>query len=507
MTYRLTAVCLSAFAAAVATYFVRALFLQDGAIVKLRSISELVAHDLDGNAISTLRNSLAIAGLAALLIYVVTESILSSPRRPWQLVSFGLMYGFDPVVRILALRSAVQWLEPWLLRGAGASVWGGVIPAVALAFTYAPLYAIARAWELKQERVQRERYLGFMYSSLQPSLRRAPLLLSVLVLICITDPWVFRIVTLGKQQYWGNLILSHAFGSFRPEVAARLCLLTVGVVAVCFVLLLTVRAAWEHWFSRLNPAPAGRRPRRHMISSASAMLALIWGVGTPVWIVVEALTNDLRGTEQSVSHILTLSLVLCGCAAMLSVAAATLLLLTVLRFRQMAFVASVCAAFLVICPELAFVLIANKVTSVGLAAPGILWSLFWIVGYTGPLSFLLLHAFAHVKSRQLLPLLGRAAVTSVLSGGRLVYLAFRRELWLLVLLVTWLVLEDVMLLNFALGPEGTIASTVYAGAGRGMRTNVAWLSGAGAVVKLSIVALGLALSSSWRMEWLKRLRF
>jgi hypothetical protein len=436
--------------------------------------------------------SAIVALLASIIAYLGVEAFIQEDLRIIDAVALIMFYCFDPVVRTLSLRGLLLWYTKYFVLS--STVQRYIVPALALAVTYAPLYAIIRAWDIPKKDHITSRWLGFLYSRIQPSVQRAPMLLSILILMCIADPWVARLVQFNKSEYWGWSTLYTAVGSRNPATAVRLCLL--GLLFCLFMAggLFTLRILWERWFKTLKPGGSRLNAKGSHLRTAITVLLMLWASWTAYWMYSEAQLNQQYGAEVDIVGVLSLSVVLSLGAAVCSVVVGSLLVLARLCHGQLKGVILASSLLLALSPELAFTLMSNTATSAGIVQPGFLWALIGIVAYTGPVTFIFVDTFIAQRLNEYTPILATVASLSVIRAARVLTTLLRQQMFLMALLVMWLVLEDIIFLQYSLGASGsTIAVAVYGGSSHGFRKSIAFVAMWGAIVKLGIMLLAVAI--------------
>lgn len=450
--------------------------------------------------------SVTISAVASTVAYIAVESIVGEDIHWGEGLILCLFYSFDPVVRALSLRGLLVISTTHLASGGvGQALYRWieptVLPGIALAFTYAPFYGAVRALDAVNIDRSTHRYLGFLYERLQPSLRRAPLSLSIMMLFCLFDPWVAPLVQGKLSDYWGHAVLSQAVDWRDVHGAVVFCLTGLLFVVSFLGGLIALRGCWNLVFRRLKPSPRlmARGSLRLRLGLFASLLA--WGLWTPVWLFLQTAANAPFGEgagmvaallATDVVNVLSMSISLAFSAAGLSVSFGALLLLATLRYGRFRSLVVVCSTILVLSPELAFALLFNAATSLSLAKPGFGSALVAILAYMVPLAFLILENYVAVRAAHYSPLLGSAAAISLLRAAKILITLFARQLLLVALLVAWLVLEDVILLQYALGSVvGTVAVTVYNSSSKGMRLGVALTAVSGALVKGGLIMLAI----------------
>jgi hypothetical protein len=453
----------------------------------------------------TLGRSVTLAIAAALFGILFVSCFLTLARR--SLAVFPLLffiYAVDPTTRARAYRYLFDTVVPVreIIPVAADVLMTFIIPAVVLAFQYAPILLLLRLLEPVQKppfpSLSSVHLLIFV--RLPANFQRFSFEFALFFMAALFDPWLVRVVTGAKVNYWGPLLTHRAIDSRDLPAAATMLLIGLVVVIAAFYAARLFIAVLTNLWLRLSPlkfpAFAELLPPKiagtlGLMLTGSPLVIALWPLSVVLtraapllWrrdFTAPALSGELRAIVIT-ALLSSFCSVVCVLAGLMLLMAGRAHLVSFTKARSG-------AAILALAPEGAFLLLTAMLTASGLLSPGFLLTLGVILSFGIPIAFLCWDSVLTGRERLKLELPSLALQYRIVSP---VLLSARELLSVglgIALLLSWLVADDVILLDFVASPGNKPFSPVMFGSAlRGISDAEAYWVGASCFARMVIMS-------------------
>lgn len=426
-----------------------------------------------------LRSSLLAAAAAAIGVAFVGAFLrmVRFHRAVAALLMFA--YAIDPTIRARAYR----YMSDEFASGVSASLLLDSIgsfagPSVALALQYAPILLLLRLFDRNRPRtvVDNNVLARYVFVDTPRKFSRWPFEITLFFMAALFDPWLIRVVTGARANYWGPLLLQRALASRNLAAAATMLLVGTGVVVLVFLALRGLMHIADIAWLRLKPLSVAQFARAGAVAArvtggivgAIAIVAVVWPWGLLLAELLPTLGFAADVAVANEPRAITVTIALSAGAALLATLWA-LWLATITFGSSVRRLLGWSALILAIAPEAAFVMASAFLTATGKVRPSLALATFVVMSFTVPIAYLAWQGAISERERAKLLLPSFAARYRLLFATSA---AVRQTLSLatgVALLTMWIVAEDVVLMDFTAGPVSKPFSAVmFASALRGV---------------------------------------